>query len=209
MLNGVGVPAERATPGEKITAITQPVAAVSRKGADLEDNSETVLITMLCPSVMGAKGCEESAMEVANVLAAEGISCTVGECQFDGRTGLFCVEVTARLEEEAVVEEDPRVEIALEDTQLACAVSFTAWRTVDENTPDLADAVWNFQLEEFVPLGSSEETDPEEPFDLVLTSGSVQETYGQCVWIYEKRVSEGSGTRKLRTGIAGSRTVTT
>lgn len=203
-----GLRVQRAYPGTKIPAISEPVAAVRRQGADLQDNSETVVVTILSPGELGAQVCEDAALAAGRVLAELGAICTVAECGFDGQTGLFSVNVTARLVEEEEVQEEPeepRVEVTLGTAQLRCVVDFTAWRTVDDEVTALSDALWNFQLEEFFPTGTQEEAAPTEPFSLKMTLGSVTERYSECVWIYEKRVAEGSGIRQIRTGIAGSK----
>lgn len=207
-LKDSGLRVQRAYPGTKIPAISEPVAAVRRQGADLQEKSETVAVTILSPGDLGAEVCEDAALAAGNVLAALGAICTVGECSFDGRTDLFSVNVTACLVEEEEVQEEPeepRVEVTLGTQVLQYVVDFTAWRTVDDEVTALSDALWNFQLEEFFPTGTQEEKTPEEPFSLKMTLGTLTESYIECVWIYQKRVAEGSGIRQIRTGIAGSK----
>lgn len=196
-LNDAGIPAEHGFPAEKMAAIAKPVAAVSLLGAALREQTMTVLVTILSPAESGGAVCEDTALTVGEILSALDSDCTIGECQFDGKAGLFYTKIKADF-----LTEIPKVKI--NDTLLEYVEAFTCWRTVDEEAgiTELSKALWNFRLEEFFPTGASENQDEEEPFVLMHISQNGSETYSDCKWTYHKRVWGSTGVRQIRLGTA-------
>lgn len=198
-LADAGIPTERAFPARKLAMITEPVAAVSLKQAQMRGQTLTVQVRILSPAELGAATCEETALAAGETLTELGGDCTVEECRFDGRTGMFSVDITAQF-----LTEIPKVK--LNGTLLQYVEAFTCWRTVDEDAgvTELDQAKWYFRLEEFFPAGVDEEEEPEEPFELMHISAIGSETYCSCKWTYQRRVWGSTGIRQIRLGAAES-----
>lgn len=198
-LNDAGIPAERGYPSRKMAVLTEPVAAVNLQQAAIRGQTLTALVTILSPVELGAAVCEETALEAGDILTEQGGSCTVAECRFDGRTGLFSVEISAQFQTAF-----PKVKLG--NLLLQHVEAFTCWRTVDEDAgiTELNKAPWSFRLEEFFPVGASEEEAPEEPFFLMHISDNGTESYHNCRWTYLRRVWSATGIRQIRLGTAES-----
>lgn len=196
-LQSAGILTERSFPARSMANVTEPVAAVSLLSASLKGQTMTVQVTVLSPAEMGGAACEEKALEAGTVLSGIGGDCTVGECAFDGRAGLFMVPVKAQF-----LTEIPKVKI--NDILLQHVEAFTSWRAIDEELgiTSILDAPWNFRLEEFFPTGVDEDSDCSEPFELMHISCSGTEDYLGCQWTYQKRTWDSTGIRQIRLGTA-------
>lgn len=190
-----GIPVQRAAPGQRIAEISTPVAAVCLKSADMRNKKVTVLVSIWSPAAMGMAKCEDKALEAGVVLSTLGGKCNVGECRFEGRIGLFCTEVTGEFESYT-----PK--ITINGVLLKHVLAFTSWRTLDDEVTDWYDAKWQFRLEEYYPLGETEEGDIEGSFILVHSSESGTESFIDSTWTYQRRVWDASGVRQLRLGVA-------
>lgn len=196
-LNDNGIRAEHGFPGRKMQEITGPVAAVHLRKAELRGQTMTVAVHILSPASLGAAACEETALLAGDFLTEAGASCMVSACEFDSRTGLFSVEITADF-----LTAIPKVKLG--DVMLQYVEAFTCWRTVDEDAgiTSLIGAPWNFRLEEFFPVDADEEEAPEQPFTLMHISESGSESYCNCQWTYQRRVWGPTGIRQIRLGSA-------
>lgn len=210
-LKAGGFRADYAYPGQRVPAITDVVAAVSLKTADLSEDTTVVLVNVLCPADMGGAACEAAALEAGSILQEIGGKCTVFACEFDGRTGLFSARVEAVFapEPEPEPEPDPEPEpetqaiisCTLGLAKLWHTVSFTTEREVTSLIPAISDAAWHFRLEEFFPADTAEEAWPEEPFHVI----NGKEILLDCTWTSHRRIREPGGIRQIREGVAGSR----
>ena len=84
----------RGYPGGKISAVREPVAAVS-----LEEYTErflTLAVDVYSPMELDGSACEETALNIADVLKENMAVCTVGKCGFSKTMGLFAVRVLAK-----------------------------------------------------------------------------------------------------------------
>ena len=152
-------------------------------------------VQVLSPAELGGPVCEEMALEVGEILKELGGISTVGALEFDGRGGLFLVEVLGDF-----LEEKPK--IFQNERELTHVVAFSSWRTLDDEVTNWADAKWNFKLEEYYPIGDNEESNPYGEFTLMHVCESGSETYIGCTWTYQRRVWEASGFRQILMGQA-------
>ena len=194
-LSQAGIPARRAMPGRKMETVGSTVATVAMKAADIRNKTVTVLATVWTPSALGAAACEEAALDAGEVLAALGGKCSAEECRFDGRNGLFGVEITAQF-----ASQTPK--ITINGVELKHVLAFTSWRTLDEEVTDWANAKWNFRLEEYFPMGAEEEANPVAAFTLTHVCENGTESYLESTWTYQRRVWDASGVRQIRLGVA-------
>ncbi len=190
-----GIPADRAMPAGKMPAISETVAAVQLQSMDVRNQVVTVLVTVLTPVDLGAAACEEKALDAGLILGDLGGKCQVGECRFDSVMGLFVTEITGEFN-------SYMPKITINGTALNHVLAFTAWRTLDEENTSWSLAKWSFRLEEFFPMGESQDANPAGTFTLVHTSENGTESYIDSTWTYQRRVWTASGVRQLRLGTA-------
>ena len=86
-------------------------------------------------------------------------------------------------------------------------VSFGLQRKTDDEVTAIANAKWQFTLEELLPPGTSEPPDPTEPFSLMVTRSNGDEVLTECTWTSVKREDTLRGISQVRTGQAKSRSV--
>ena len=84
---------------------------------------------------------------------------------------------------------------------------FQSQRETDKDVTAIANAKWRFTMEELLPPGTSEPSDPAEPFTLFLSRSGGDETYTGCTWTSVKREDTIKGVSQTRVGIAEKRTV--
>lgn len=210
-LQSGGIPALLAYPGGKLPALSEACAAVCFKQVDRDAEKADVLVTVLAPAALGGTACEKTALAAGKILQDMGAGCVQGACVFDSRGSLFSVEVCATFAGTALPEswtEPLGFTVALGGKKLESVTGFTVWRNVDETATVFTNATWYFRLEENFLPGAAEENSPEEPFSIVLARPGQTETYSGCTWTSQKRETVVSGTRQIREGIVGSRSIT-
>lgn len=215
-LREAGFSADRGYPGGQMCAIDRCVAAVQLQKMD--GATAAVLVNVLAPAASGAAVCEDTAVQVSQILrACDGI-CAVGQCSYLMDANCFCVPVTAEFTGQetdgvwvpAAEPAEPEklvFSVTLGNVVLDSAVSFTAQRTADETVTQLDSAAWTFTLEESFPLDGKEAAAPEEPFTIIVSRQERTETYTDCTLTQQKRVLTEDGLQQIRTGVAGSVTV--
>ena len=91
-----------------------------------------------------------------------------------------------------------------------CALPYVravkVWRSIGD-AYSLGEAVWKFRIEETLPPESSEGAAVTEPFTLTVTRGSRSEAYSQCTLTYHRCELDAGALRRIRQGVAGSRSV--
>lgn len=209
LLKEGGIPAAPAQPQGNMLRVHTGVAAVSIGKVDTAKETAVVLVEVVSPMKNGAKQCQDKALTVCDILSAAGAECVQSGCSFDSRTAMFCVPVTALFYGKATADdwipkEEP-VEIPKEvwtvsaDGQTLLHVrSFSAKQAVDIQYKKLADAPWEFTMEEFFPDGAQEPAEPVEPFS-VQVSGQM---FSGCTLTERRRVYTEQGIEQVRKGIA-------
>lgn len=210
LLKEGGVRAEPAQPEGNMTAVQLAVAAVSLEEVDQESGSVTVLVEIVGPSKIGARKCQQKALEAFDILRAAGGICRQGKCTFVSKADMFCIPVTAVFYGRATAEDwqpRPSCEVAISGEALPWVSQFSAKQEMGEGGISLADMGWTFSLEEFFPHGVEiSEEDPEEPFEVTLSDGSRWESYTGCNIMSRERTLEEKGIRQVRRGTAAQRT---
>lgn len=211
LLDEGGLRAEAAQPAGDMTAIQGVVAAVSLERVDQADESVTVMVEMVGPVKLGARECQKTALEAIEILRSAGGVCQMGKCTFICKADVFCIPVTAVFYGTASSEEwQPRqgYTVTMAGADLQHVTGFSAGQKAEEGI-DLADAPWEFTLEEFLPVGAQEPEDPTENFELTVSYGSETEIYTGCKLTVRQRVAEKNGIRQIRQGTAERRTPNT
>ena len=205
LLSRSGIRAEAAYPAERITRVTEPVAAVSLSKADQKSQKVTVQVDVLGPKESGGYICQKKALEVCAILEECGAVCCQEGCDFLSKGNVFCVTVLAEFHGIARVnalEEAPHFEVYIGTTRLRYACGFTAEQIPDSTGELQEQAFWKITLEEFFPWGILEALQGNSLFTLELRHEDNLEMYKNCKWTGKKRIAEEAGLRQIRTGIA-------
>ena len=211
LLNEGGVRAEAAQPAGNMTAVQLAVAAVSLEEVDQESGSVTVLVEIVGPSKIGARRCQQRALDAFEILCNAGGICRQGKCTFLSKADMFCIPVTAVFYGTATSEgwqPSAHFEVMISGTSLPHVREFSAAQEIGAEVTSLAEMGWTFSLEEFFPAGTEEAVDdPAEPFEVTLSDGSRCESYIGCNFMSRERTLEENGIRQVRRGTAQQRRI--
>lgn len=207
-----GIRAGKAYPGQKMPAPEGTVAAVSLKLCDRAQKLECVQVLVLGPAKLGGSECEKAGAAVCDVLQGMGANCIQNACQFQSKTGLFCVEVEGRFLTEQPSEPDAEPVVysfsaTVGGKNVENLVSATAYRMWNEETGTVLDT-WTVQLVEQI-TGTEGAAGVEEPFEVRLTRNDQTDIFTGCTWSSWRRVLDSSGLKQTRSAVAQSRTVVT
>ena len=158
---------DEAYPGARIPALTGPVAAVKLGKVDRSVRTTTVLVTVMSPAKSGGSLCETTALGAMEVLQAMGGTCVKDICRFDEMASVFFIEIQVQFFGTALKDgwsPGPGYSVKLNAQPLEQVVSFSAERSVDQNVTAIANARWEFTIEELLPPGTSEPPATAEPF---------------------------------------------
>ena len=208
LLSSEGIPADVSFPPERITRITETVAAVSLEKAELADRTATVLVEILTPKDRGGFACQKKALEACAILESAGAQCSQGSCEFYSKANVFRVSVKAKfrgIARATQMEEMPEYVITTGPLTLRYACGFFAEQKRQSANELLHTAPWEFTVEEFFPWGITDTLLPDEPFDMDVKCNGIVERYENCKWTYRKLSAEELGIRQIRKGTATSR----
>ena len=211
LLSAGGIRADAALPAERITRVTEPVAAVSLYNADMDKCTATVMVEILSPVSGGGYLCQKKALEACAILEAAGAVCSQKGCEFLPKANMFRVPVMAAFHGIARADnmESPPGFTLIAGTETlthVCGFSARQVRTNSENS--MANTPWEFTVEEFFPWGTQDTIEAEEPFVLDLNYMGIIERFADCTWTQRKRIVEAKGIRQIRTGQAARRIIT-
>ncbi len=209
-LQQAGIRTQRGFPAEKLPCLTGPVAAVSLGQA--QEGAVTVAVRIYGPAKLGGQSCENMAFLAAEALASSGAKCQIGSCEFDGKTGLFCLPIQASFAW-PIFAADAAVQINGETVSNLVRVS-TKFRSVrvkttdwDGNSTVTIEKYWRVELEDILPAGSISQT-AEDDFSLVITRSNGTEQYEGCRWESVSTEPMDSGLRRVRVALTGNQPVT-
>lgn len=201
-LQAEGIQVIRGYPGSKIAAVVEPVAAVSLE--QYTDRFLTLAVDVLGPPEFDGRACENMAVNIADVLTKKMATCTVGKCEFSGKTGLFAVQVLATWYRELDYAVDIDDEAVVRVT--ACRAEKNTVRVpyVDSATGDVLTTVdrntWTITITDIWPLNEKLPEERTDAFMLSVARPSGLELYEQCVWEQITLVETPAGV--LRTRVA-------
>lgn len=201
-----GIDAIRAYPAEKLSSLGGVRVAVGLQSTDPENGMATVLIRVCSPISKGGSVCEDAASQVCVLLRGMGGQCSQSQCRQLDRKDIFCVEVSAVFLGWDVGDGWTGFAVSLGGTALPYVRAVKVWRSIGDGA-SLSEAAWKFRIEETLPPEASEGTAVAEPFTLTVTRGSRSEVYAQCSLTYHRCELDAGALRRIRQGVAGSRTV--
>jgi hypothetical protein len=194
-LRNGGFAVERGFPAAKAVTISEPVCAVNLLKADMRGQTQTVLITVLSPMELGAAVCEDAALSAGRMLNDRQFSCDIGNCNLNGRTGLYEIRLT-------VAYSTDLKRFMINEVQLGHVVAFDYSQKWLPGMEDVSEAPWEFRLEEFIPHNADEEEQPEGTFTLLHNHTLGLMTFTECTWTLVKRTWTPEGIRQIREGKA-------
>ncbi len=220
-LRRVNFQADVAFPGQKYPRIEDTVATVHIAKVDRADLTVTVEVNILCPASMGGTACEIEALRAMEALRWSGAVCVQNGCSYDGVSQVYVVAILATYT--GVTEDDdttlgPGFQVFLDDNWQRSATAVTTYET-REWRPEYAmgeiapvgvsrgSGVWEITLEERIPVGYPENTEPQEDFTMRIVTDAMTEYFCHCRWLSIQRELSCQGMRKIRKGIAMERRV--
>ena len=209
-LRDADIRADEAYPGGRIPALTGAVAAVRLGKIDRSVRATAVQVVIMSPASGGGSQCESTALQVIDVLQEMGGTCTKDVCKFDEMADVFYIEIEAAFFGTELADgwsAGPGFSVIIGMQDMPHAVSFGMQRAIDGEVTAISNAKWQFTLEELLPPGSSEPSEPQEPFTLTVVREMYDEVLSCCHWISAKREDTLRGVSQVRVGIANSRSV--
>ena len=202
--------ADEAYPGGRIPSLTGAVAAVRLGKIDRSVRTTTVQVVIMSPAQQGGSLCESTALKAIEVLQKMDGTCKKDICKFDEMADVFYIEIEAAFFGTAFPSKwsaGPGFSVTIGAQAMEHVVSFGVQRKTDDEVTSIANAKWQFTLEELIPPGSSEPPDSTEPFSLMVTRSNFDETLTGCKWISVKREDTLRGVSQVRIGTAEKRSV--
>ncbi len=209
-LRASDIRSDEAYPGRRIPALTGPVAAVRLGKVDRSVRQTAVQVVIMSPAADGGAACETAALRAVTALQNMGGTCVKDVCRFDEMANVFYSEIGAEFfgtPLENSWSAGPGYSVKINAQPMEHVVSFAAERKTDNDTPSIADAVWQFTMEELLPPGAGEPPDPTEPFSITIARASGQETFTDCALTSVKREETIRGVTQIRKGTAKARSV--
>ena len=207
-LKNANIRADEAYPGGRVPALTGPVAAVRLGKVDRAVRTTAVQVIIMSPASQGGSTCESTALRAIDTLQDMDGVCTKGLCQFDEMADVFHIEITAEflgVAKENKWSPGPGYAVKIGNQSMEWVTGFSIQRKTDDEITAIANAVWEFTMEELLGPGSVDPPDPSEPFTLTVTRDLTDETFTGCTWTSVKRTDTIRGISQVRTGIATKR----
>ena len=209
-LTAGGIRAAEAYPGKRIPALTSAVAAVRLGRMDRSVRTTQLEVVVMSPSSAGGSACEATALKAVGLLQDMGGTCVKAVCKFDEMADVFYINIDVEFFGTALPDSwsaGPGYAIKIGAQALNHVTSFRTQRETDKEVTAIANAKWHFTLEELLPPGTSEPSDPAEPFTLSVSRSGGDETFTGCTWTSVKREDTIKGVSQVREGVAENRTV--
>ena len=207
-LKAAQIRADEAYPGGRIPALSGPVAAVRLGKVDRAVRTTTVQVIVMSPAAQGGGACEATALRAIEALEEMSGTCVKGLCQFDDMADVFYIEIAAEFFGVAMEDDwdpGPGYAIKIGEQHMDWVIGFSIQRKTDEEITSIANAQWEFTMEELLGPGSVDPPDPSEPFTLKVTRDKTRETFLECTWTSVKRTDTIRGISQIRTGVAKKR----
>ena len=207
-LTAGGIRAAEAYPGKRIPVLTGAVAAVRLGKVDRSVRMTHLEVVVMSPAASGGSTCETTALEAVEILQDMGGTCVKAVCKFDEMADVFYINIDVEFFGTALPDSwsaGPGYAVKIGAQAMNYVTSFQAQRETDKDVTAIANAKWKFTMEELLPPGTSEPSDPAEPFTITVTRSAGEETFSNCTWTSVKREQTIRGVSQIRQGIAGGR----
>lgn len=181
-LQAVGIRADRGYPGKGMPYPDAPVVAVSLQKQTAEQL--ILAVTVFCTVEFGGTVCEDLSMDIVPIIEGMDGKCTVENCGFSGKSGLFSIRILASWNTAA--EPEAAFTVQAGDEMLPFATAFSARRDVKKGMVATElyteDEGWYITVTELLPLANLPEADSTEHFTMILSRLGGTESYPDCQW---------------------------
>ena len=206
-LQAVGIRADRGYPNKGMPYPDAPVVAVNLQ----EQTAEKLLLAVqvYCTVEVGGIVCEDLSLDIVPILEELGAACTVENCGFSGKSGLFSIRILAAWD----ITEEPVAAFTVQAgaSMLPFVTAVSARRAVDMTQDGTEDDGWYITVTELLPLGNQPEADSEESFTLTVSRLGGTESYPECTWaelyyeptaqgVIRRRIARSRGARSIAVG---------
>ena len=198
-LQSVGIRADRGYPNKGMPYPDAPVVAVNLQEQTAE--KLTLAVQVYCTVEFGGIVCEDLSLDIVPILEGLGAVCTMENCGFSGKSGLFSIRILARWDTSEKPERGFTVQVG--DSMLPFVTAVSARRAVDKTmvSTELVteDDGWYITVSELLPLGNQPEPDSTETFTLTVSRLGGTESYPDCMWaeLYYEPTAEGAIRRRI------------
>lgn len=211
--------ADIAYPGQKFPQIMDTVATVHIEKVDRAQLTVTVEVNIICPAEMGGTVCEVEALRATEILRLAGAVCVQNGCSYDGVAQVYVVPVLATFTGSTESDEcalGPGFDVYINEIRQPFATRFYEEETfgfqaeyvMGQSAPEgisPGKELWTIQLEELIPIGGPETTEPSAAFEIKVESALKTEKYFHCRWTSIQREFTREGLRRVRRGISMAR----
>ena len=162
-----GIRSAEAYPGKRIPALTGAVAAVRLGKVDRSVRTTNLEVIIMSPVSDGGSACELAALKAVELLQDMGGTCVKAVCKFDEMADVFYINIDVEFFGTALADRwsaGPGYAIKIGAQAMNYVTSFQIQRETDKDVAAIANAKWRFTLVELLPPGTSEPSDPSEPF---------------------------------------------
>jgi hypothetical protein len=207
-LTAAGIRSDEAYPGGRIPALSGVAAAVRLGKVDRSVRTTTVEVVVMSPAREGGSACEAAALRAVEVLQGMGGTCVKQVCRFDEMADVFYIEMEATFFGTATENgwsPGPGYTVLIGIQPLPYAVRFEAGRSTGSSAASIANAAWEFTVEELLPPDVGEPPEPAEPFSITVSRAMGQDTYTECRWISVRREETIRGVSQIRKGTSAAR----
>ena len=176
-LQSLGIRADRGYPNKGMPYPDAPVVAVSLQ----EQTADKLILAVqvYCTVEFGGIVCEDLSMDIVPILEGQGAVCTVENCGFSGKSGLFSVRILARWDTAKKPELGFTVQAGTQ--MLPYVTALSARRAVDRTQEGAEDHGWFITVTELLPFSVQPEADLDESFTLTVSRLGGTESYPQCL----------------------------
>lgn len=183
-IRSAGLSARRGYPQATAAHLKEPLAVVCVQSA--AQSSAVLAVHVYMPMELGGAGCEDMALMVAQLLRAQGATCTLGACGFENKEGVLRLTVQAEFTRSAqpgVMIGDVAVENVL---SVETAYDCTTVKVSDENGQlqkmTSAERRWTVTVEDLLESTLAAQEPADDGFTLTIVRGKEREAYSGCCW---------------------------
>ncbi len=199
-LRRAGISVDRGFPAAPMPHPAAPAAAVTV--ATVTKETVALAVTVFTAAEQGGAVCEDTALTVCDTLTEQGARCTMRDCGFNRKSGMFSVTVLAQWNRALPCT------VMLNGTALPYVTNVSARQETDlmptknAATGELSlirgEWYWKVTVEELLPVTQQLPVDQTEAFSISIRRSGGTEQYTDCFWESVVLEDTSAGVRRLR-----------
>ncbi len=202
MLRAAGIRADRGYPGKGMPYPDTPVVAVNLQKQTARE--VTLAVRIYCSAEYSGTVCEDLAMQIVPLLEGIGAACSVGDCSFHSRSGLFYMQILALWNDRTQGFTVAVDGVTLPYVTQVCAKRDGILSSAEAEASD-SDTGWAVTVTELLPVQSSPQADSAATFSLTVTRPGGTVCYNLCSWeeLYYEPTADGLIRRRVARCLGG------